>query len=194
VHAATARRRARERGLDDVVSFSQGSATALTFAAGSFDKVCAVECAHHFLTREDFFGQAFKVLEPGGVLTLADVIPVTDPATGAIPPKPKNGIFGTFQQENWYPRSDYEERLRKAGFDNIRIRSIRDQVIAPFLTYFNERISGTDIQASGLSRMLLNATRLQIRKYKAAKASGKRLPQDQGADLDYVIVTADKPA
>jgi erythromycin 3''-O-methyltransferase len=194
VHAETAKRRAEERGLDDVVSFRQGSATALDFEPASFDKVCAVECAHYFITREKFFGQAFKVLKPGGVLALADAIPVADPVTGAVAPRPKRGVFGRFETANWYPRPEYIRRLAEAGFENIQVRSIRDQVIVPFLTFFNQRIGGTDIPARGLSKLLLNATRLQLRKYEAAKAGGRQLSRDESADVDYIIAVASKPA
>jgi erythromycin 3''-O-methyltransferase len=183
LHVETAQARTEERGFADVVSFLQGSATRLDFEPGSFDKVVALECAFHFNTREDFFREAFKVLRPGGVLAMADMLPLVVPENGGTPPRSKDTISRTIAPVNWYTASEYLKRLTSAGFADGRMRSIRDNVFTPFRRHFTERLMDPSIETRGINRLLLNMARRQARKDETAP-----MP------VDYVIVVATKPA
>ncbi|WP_437612225.1 class I SAM-dependent methyltransferase [Sorangium sp. So ce834] len=170
-----ARRRIAELGLDDRIDLRVGSATDMRFAPETFDKVLAVESAFHFDTRDKFFGEAFRVLRPGGRITTADIIPL--PGRGSSP------LFTLRSQapaENHYPRDVYAERLRAAGFVNVEVRSIRKHVYDQYLDHLDRRSASPDFKhKSPLLRLLL--------------MKENPLLSWLFASFDYVIASGEKP-
>jgi len=179
-----AQNKAREQGLTDRLDFREGSATAMSFAPDSFDRVVALESAFHFISREQFFKQAYGVMRPGGVLATADVVPLDahEAEKGRIA---KKGLFTfAYHDENRYDGEEYLSRLRAAGFTNVRLTSIRDKVFEPWIAFVAKKMNDPDFRES--------VSKLTHRLLGSAMSDKARMSQDV-AGLDYVIVVAEKP-
>jgi ubiquinone/menaquinone biosynthesis C-methylase UbiE len=179
-----ARERVQSLGLADRIDLREGSATETGLPDASCDVVTAVECAFHFNTRESFFAEALRILRPGGRLVLADVIP-NAPPVGRWRSLTRRLAWSIAAKKfavpsaNGYDRIIYADKLRAAGFDEIEVTSIRNEV------FF------------GWHRALAQDPALLRRFHVVGRASTNVLirldPNAVYDGFDYVIASATKP-
>ena len=126
-------------------------------------------------------GEAFRVLRPGGILALTDIVPSLDLDAS----KYSAGQLREFlcadakhiHHDNIYGIDTYERYLREIGFDPVRIYSIKDKVILQF--------------AEHLERVARNSP-AEARQRRLDTAAQFRHPYMTYGD--YVVVRAVKPS
>lgn len=155
----------------------------LPFADHSFDGVISVEAAFHFSSRDRFLREAFRVLRPGGVLTMSDVPTIRRPR-GL-----REAVAAVAMLRVWGLRSGAAASpggivamAATAGFEDVRSDLVGARVIAPALRFVRDRLDSRD-EREGRSLAL---------------AAGVMLDQadvlwERGL-LDYLLLRARKPA
>jgi SAM-dependent methyltransferase len=121
-----------------------GDATRLPIAGQSIDGVISVEAAFHFRSRRTFFDECFRVLKPGGVLSISDI------TTERLPLGPLEALAGITQMRAFGLRpsaamtaDQIAEAARAAGFTAVDVTVCGDLVIAPALQLIGQRLRAT---------------------------------------------------
>jgi SAM-dependent methyltransferase len=159
-----------------------GDACRLPFAEGRFDGVITVEAAFHFRSRAAFFVEAFRVLRPGGVLTMSDV------PTLRYPRGAREAVAAAAMLRGWGLRTSAAaspDRIvaaaATAGFAEIRTDLVGDRVIGPALRFVRDRLDRDPPQSHSFAL----ATRAMV-----AQAE---LLWERGL-VEYLLLEARKPS
>jgi ubiquinone/menaquinone biosynthesis C-methylase UbiE len=124
-HVERALRRAGEEGIASGLRFHHGSATALPFPERSFTHLMSIEGAEHFRTRRRFLAEARRVLQPGGVMALADYTITRAPRSAAewLVVDVARRLW-RIPRENLWTAVQYRDELRAAGFVEASVESV----------------------------------------------------------------------
>jgi SAM-dependent methyltransferase len=155
----------------------------LPFADGSFDGSISVEAAFHFSSRAGFFREVFRVLRPGGVLTMSDVPTLRRPQ-GA-----REVVAAVAMLRLWGLRpgaaasaTQIADTAATAGFVDVESELVGARVIAPALRFVRDRL---DARGDGERRSLALAARTMLGQADVLWERGV---------LDYLLLRARKPA
>lgn len=119
-----------------------GDAICLPIATGRVDGIISVEAAFHFRSRRAFFEECYRVLRPGGVVSISDI------AVQRWPRDPAELIAGLTQLRVFGMRrstamtaGEIVEAARAAGLVDVDAETCGDRVIAPALRLTAARLS-----------------------------------------------------
>ena len=154
----------------------------LPFADDSFDGLISVEAAFHFSSRERFFREAFRVLRPGGVLTMSDV------PTLRRPQGPREAVAAVAMLRLWGLRSTaaappglISAAAETAGFVNVKSQLVGAHVVGPALRFVRDRLAP---HGDREGRSLALAARAML--------TQAEILWERGV-LDYLLLSASKP-
>jgi microcystin synthetase protein McyJ len=179
IRIAKGREYVAKNGLSGSIDLQVGDATKLAFPDASFDKVIAVECAFHFGTRRDFLREAARVLKPGSLLVMTDLVTRRGTDMAALRVGDNKSALAQVQlydPVNAYDADVYAGYLKEAGFGAIRIDSITAFTLDPFIPALHRHADRTVARdnAPGIHR------------------HADRLAELVQAGEDYVVVAARK--
>jgi len=114
-------------GLNGQVRLDQGSALAMPYGVDSFDRAFMMHVGMNIADKKLLFSEVYRVLKPGGMFGLYDVMRGT--LDGFVYPVP----WTSTAEANWVaPSADYETALAAAGFRIAANRNRRQFAIEFF--------------------------------------------------------------
>ena len=170
--------RLREAGAVPVA----GDAARLPLASGIADGLISVEAAFHFRSRRAFFEECYRVLRPGGVLSMTDI------STERWPRDPAELAAGLAQLRVFGLRpaaamtaSQIAAAARAAGLVEVEVTRCGDRVIAPALRVVAARLSRSPQAPLG------HRTAVRVLLWQVDLLWRRRI-------IDYLLVRAARPA
>ena len=124
------------------VQFVVGDACRLPFRDQSLDLVTAVECSFHFTSRKQFLNEVRRVLRPGGMLSVSDLLtddhisPIGPVRRLVFPQRLQTPFFGKLDLS--YSLQDYRTAANAAGLASIRELDITEQTMPTYPVLLEE--------------------------------------------------------
>lgn len=126
-------------------------ATRMPFPGACFDGLISVEAAFHFSSRRRFFEESFRVLRPGGVISISDI------PTQRLPRGPMELQAAMTQLRVWGLGANSAEssgqiaaNLERVGFIDVESELVGAKTIQPAIRCVRDRLDqmGTEVPIS----------------------------------------------
>jgi SAM-dependent methyltransferase len=145
-----------------------GDAARLPIAGQAVDGIISVEAAFHFRSRRAFFAECYRVLRPGGVLSISDVSVQRWPVTPAelLAGLTQLRVFG-LRRAMAMTAGQIAAEARAAGLAEVQVQRCGERVIAPALRLTAQRLENTTAAPAGeraAARLLLRQVNLLWRR------------------------------
>jgi len=123
-HVAIGKQHLVKAGIQDKVKLLQASATNLPFANESFSHVMCAEGGPHMHTREQFWRETMRVLQPGGVFAFSEstLQKRTDSWLAQLSYRMASYLWRC-SVDNIYDNEEYIRKLQQIGFTDIKLKS-----------------------------------------------------------------------
>jgi len=129
INIEIARMEAENQGIKDI-SFQIDDAQKLsTIGTKSIDCIISIESAFHYPDKASFLREIFRVLKPGGIFLIADILTTPRKSTAL-----RKYWKGKMNFHHW-PRQTYENELFKANLQVESLSDITDKVIQGYKNY-----------------------------------------------------------
>ncbi|KAF7306979.1 Snare domain containing protein [Mycena indigotica] len=120
------------------------------FNNARFDAILALDCAYHFKHRRDFIQQAYDALQSGGSLGLADICFAPE-TLNSLRSRLITFFLRLMPKGNMVSTEDYCFQMKAAGFVDVELEDISQDVFPGFIRFLQSRGFGWSIFASVLS-------------------------------------------
>jgi len=149
----------RDRLREAAAAPVAGDAARLPIAGQTVDGIISVEAAFHFRSRKAFFAECYRVLRPGGVLSISDLSAQRWPVTPAelLAGLTQLRVFG-LRRTMAMTAGQIAAEARAAGLAEVQVRRCGERVIAPALRLTAQRLNNTTAAPAGqhaAARLLL---------------------------------------
>jgi cyclopropane fatty-acyl-phospholipid synthase-like methyltransferase len=186
--ARTACAYATERGVGERARFAVMDYTATGFPAGRFDVVWALESVCYAHDKAEFAREAFRVLEPGGRLVVADGFAARAtyaPAADAL----MRTWLGSWAVKALETVPDFAAHLGAAGFVNVSVTDVTTHVVPSARRLYLHSLYGLPL--GRLAERLGFRSRVQTANIVGSRAI--RTVVEDGL-MRYALFSAEKPA
>lgn len=116
------------------------------YPVGKPDRILALDCAYHFPSRTAFWKLSARYLQSGGKIAVTDLMLSDDHQPKSLKHRLLLWMLARSQipAANMVNEDIYVEQMRQAGFENINLSDISEQVMPEFGNWWRSYRKGAD--------------------------------------------------